>query len=224
MNSKVQHSRLVIADDHTLVRAGMRALLEKMPNVEVVGEASNGRDTLALVATQSPDIVLMDVTMPGLNGLEVTARLATQAPSVKVIILSMHESEEYYWRALRAGASGYLLKKAAIAELETAIEEVMRGGVYLSREMSARLLKRFPLPLHPVARLKSPLEQLSERQREILQLLVEGQNTKQIADLLKLSPKTVEYHRAKLMHGLGVHDIPGLVRLALREGIISHDN
>ena len=222
MNPPAHSVRVVLADDHTLVRAGMRALLEKLPGVEVVGEANDGREALTLVKRLRPDVVLMDITMPGLNGLEAAARIAVEFKESRVIILSMHDNEEYYWRALKAGAAGYLLKKAATAELATALQRVLRGEIYLSREVSSRLLKKFPW--QGAVDRKSPLEQLTARQREILQLIAEGQNTKGIADLLKVSPKTVEYHRMKLMAGLNVHDIPGLVRFALRVGLIPQES
>ena len=222
MSTPVKPIRLILADDHTLVRAGVRALLEKVPGVEVVGEAGDGREVLNLVKQHRPDVVLMDITMPGLNGLEAAARIAKEFAEVRVIILSMHNNEEYYWRALKAGASGYLLKKAAIAELETALQRVVNGEVYLSREISERLLKKFSVS--GIAHRKSPLEQLTDRQREVLQLIAEGQNTKGIAELLMVSPKTVEYHRMKLMDCLNVHDIPGLVRFALRVGLIAHES
>jgi DNA-binding NarL/FixJ family response regulator len=214
--------RLILADDHTLVRAGIRSLLEQLPGVQVVGEADDGRQVLDLVKQHQPDVVLMDISMPGLNGLEAAARIAKEYSQVRVIILSMHNNEEYYWRALKSGAAGYLLKKAATAELETALQQVLQGEIYLSQEISARLLKK--LPLAGLADRKSPLEQLTSRQREILQLIAEGQNTKQIGEILKVSPKTVEYHRMKLMDGLNVHDIPGLVRFALRTGLIPQEN
>jgi len=222
MNKPLKPIRVILADDHTLVRAGLRALLEKLPGVEVVGEAGDGREVLNLVKLHRPDVVLMDISMPGLNGLEAAARMARDFPEVRVIILSMHNNEEYYWRALKAGAAGYLLKKAATAELETALQRVVHGEVYLSREISARLLKKFPAG--GIADRKSPLEQLTGRQREILQLIAEGQNTKQIAEILKVSPKTVEYHRMKLMDRLNVHDVPGLVRFALRVGLLPQES
>jgi DNA-binding NarL/FixJ family response regulator len=222
MSASQKMIRVILADDHTLVRAGIRALLERLPGVEVVAEADDGREALALVEQHRPDVVLLDVTMPGLNGIEAAARIAKDFAATRVLILSMHGNEEYYWRALKAGASGYLLKKAAMAELETALQQVMAGEIYLSQEISARLLKRFPG--RGAAEPKSPLEQLTGRQREILQLIAEGQNTKQIADLLKVSPKTVEYHRMKLMDTLNVHDIPGLVRFALRVGLVTPEN
>jgi len=218
MNMPLKLIRVILADDHTLVRAGIRALLEKLPDVAVVAEASDGRELLKLALAHQPDVVLMDVAMPGLNGLEATGRLLKALPKTRVIILSMHHNEEYVWRALKANAAGYLLKKAATAELETALRSVVRGEIYLSQEISSRLPKNFALD--GIASRKSPLEQLTGRQREILQLIAEGQNTKQIAELLKVSPKTVEYHRMKLMAGLNVHDVPGLVRFALRVGLI----
>jgi len=213
--------RVILADDHTLVRAGIRALLEKLPGVEVVGEADDGREVLTLVELHGPDVVLMDISMPRLNGLEASARIAKEFPAVRVIILSMHSNEEYYWRALQSGAAGYLLKKAATAELEVALQRVVHGEIFLSREISARLLKK--MPANGIAGRKSPLEKLTDRQREVLQLIAEGQNTKSIAELLKVSPKTVEYHRMKLMTGLNMYDIPGLVRFALRSGLVSHE-
>jgi DNA-binding NarL/FixJ family response regulator len=214
--------RIILADDHTLVRAGIRALLEKLSGVQVVGEADDGREVLKLVATLRPDVVLIDIAMPGLNGLEATARLAKEFPDVRVIILSMHHNEEYVWRALEAGANGYLLKKAATAELATALQRVAQKEIYLSREISSRLPKTFFLD--GVARRKTPLEQLTSRQREILQLIAEGQNTKGIAETLSISPKTVEYHRVKLMECLNVHDITGLVRFAMRVGLLPQES
>jgi len=213
--------RIVMADDHPLVRAGMRAELERLADIEVLGEAADGRAALEMIKAKRPDLVFMDISMPGLNGLETTARITKEFPRVKVIILSRHENEDYYWQALRAGACGYVLKKAAIAELATALRRVMAGEIYLSRDISARLLKKFPL--HQIAHSKSPLEQLTTRQREILQLIAEGQTTKGTALVLRISPKTVEYHRSKLMERLDLHDIPALVRFALRSGLITQE-
>jgi DNA-binding NarL/FixJ family response regulator len=219
MNKTVKPVHVILADDHTLVRAGIRALLEKLPDVKVVGEADDGREVLDLVKAQRPDVVLLDIAMPGLNGLEAAERMARDFPGVKIIILSMHHNEEYVLRALKAGAAGYLLKKAATAELATALQEVVRGEIYLSREI--KLHKNFPFS--GITGRKSPLEQLTGRQREILQLIAEGQNTKGIGEILKVSPKTIEYHRLKLMACLNVHDIPGLVRFALRVGLIPEE-
>jgi DNA-binding NarL/FixJ family response regulator len=213
--------RIILADNHPIVRAGIRAELERMQGVEVVGEANDGREAVELVRTLKPTLVFMDITMPVLNGLEATERITRVWPQVRVIILSRHENEEYFWGALKRGASGYLLKRAAIAELESAVERVTKGEIYLSKEISAQLVKKFPTQQAALA--KSPLEQLTDRQREILQLIAEGQTTKAIALILKVSPKTVEYHRAKLMERLNIFDIPGLVRFALREKMISHE-
>ena len=221
MSNPVKSVRVMLADDHTLVRAGIRALLEKLPGVEVVGEADDGREVLKLIKLHRPDIVLMDIAMPGLNGLEAAARMAKEFPDVRVIILSMHHNEEYVWQALKAGAAGYLLKKAATAELATALQHVAHGQVYLSQEISTRLLKKFSL--QAIGDRKSPLEQLTGRQREILQLIAEGQNTKQIGEILKVSPKTVEYHRMKLMECLNIHDVPGLVRFAMQAGLLPQE-
>jgi len=225
IQKRVNHSlkpvQVILADDHTLVRAGIRALLEKLPGVTVIGEAGDGRAVLNLVKLSPPDVVLMDIAMPGLNGLEAAERMARDFPSVRVIILTMLDNEEYVLRALKAGAAGYLLKKSATAELEVALHQVLRGEIYISREISAPLNKK--ISLHDLAGRKSALERLTGRQREVLQLIAEGQNTKGIGHILKVSPKTVEYHRLKLMDSLKLHDISGLVRFALRVGLIPEE-
>lgn len=209
--------RILLADDHTLMRAGIRSLLEKIPGVEVVGEAADGREALALVRAHLPNVVLMDIAMSGLNGLEATARVVKEFPQVRVIILSMHANEEYVLQTLRTGASGYLLKDSATAELELAIQAVARGDTYLSPAISKRVIDDY---LSRVNGEKSPLDQLTPRQREILQLIAEGKSTKEIAFLLNVSIKTVETHRLQLMDRLGIHDIPGLVRHAMRLGLV----
>jgi DNA-binding NarL/FixJ family response regulator len=214
--------RVVLADDHPIVRAGIREALKEIPGVDVIAEASDGREAIELVKSLQPDVVFMDISMPGLNGLEAAERILKAFPQVRIIILSRHDSEEYYWRALQVGASGYLLKKAAIAELKAAVQRVTGGEIYLSREISARL--RDQLPLQRIAHARNPAEQLTARQREILQLIAEGQTTKAIALILKISAKTVEYHRAKLMQSLNIFDIPGLVRFALRARLISQES
>jgi DNA-binding NarL/FixJ family response regulator len=214
--------RVVLADDHPIVRAGIREALKVIPGVEVIAEASDGREAIELVKSLQPDVVFMDISMPGLNGLEAAERILKAFPQVRIIILSRHDSEEYYWRALQVGASGYLLKKAAITELKAAVQRVTGGEIYLSREISARL--RDQLPLQRIAHARNPAEQLTARQREILQLIAEGQTTKAIALILKISAKTVEYHRAKLMQSLNIFDIPGLVRFALRARLISQES
>jgi DNA-binding NarL/FixJ family response regulator len=220
-NNSKEPIRVLLADDHPIVRAGIRSELKKIPGVQLVGEANDGREVLALLPSLQPAIVFMDISMHGLNGLETTERITKEFPKVRVIILSMHQNEEYFWHALKAGAAGYLLKKAATTELATALERVLAGEIYLTKELSNRLLKR--LPLQQIAHQKTPLQRLTSRQREILQLIAEGQTTKAIALILKVSPKTVEYHRAKLMERLNIFDIPGLVRFALQSGLISQD-
>ncbi len=221
MNNPDEPLRIVLADDHPIVRAGIRAELEKLPDVVLIGEASDGREALELIRKHQPNLVFMDISMKSMNGIEATGRVTREFPQVRVIILSVHENEEYFWQALKAGASGYLLKKAATAELSTALRRVARGEIYLTTEMSNRMVKK--LPLQQLAHQKSPLEKLTARQREILQLIAEGQTTKAIGLILNVSPKTVEYHRAKLMERLNIFDIPGLVRFALQSGLISQD-
>jgi DNA-binding NarL/FixJ family response regulator len=210
--------RILLADDHALVRAGIRTLLEKIPNVEVVGEASTGRQALEMLKTRLPNLVFMDIAMAELGGLEALPRITKDFPGVRVIILSAHANEEYVIRALRGGAAAYMLKDAATAELEFAITSVSEDKTYLSPSISRPVidsyLKRVGGPL-------SPLEQLTPRQREILQLIAEGRNTKDIASELNISVKTIESHRLQLMERLNIHDIPGLVRYAIRSGLVS---
>jgi DNA-binding NarL/FixJ family response regulator len=220
MSSSDKPITVILADDHPIVRAGIRAELEKLPNLRVAAEADDGRQAVELVALHNPDVVYMDISMHGLNGLEATTRISRDHPKVRVIILSMHQSEEYFWQALRAGAAGYLLKKAATAEISIALEQVLGGEVFLSKEISNRLVQRLPAQ---IARQKRPIDQLTERQREILQLIAEGQTTKAIALILNISAKTVEYHRMRLMEQLNIFDIPGLVRFALQSGLISQE-
>lgn len=211
--------RVLLADDHTLVRAGIRSLAERIPGVQVVGEAGNGREALDLIRSQRPDLVVMDITMASLNGLEAAARVSKEFPTVKIIILSMHSSEAYVLQALRAGAVGYLLKDAATTELDIALQAVARGETYLSPAISKRVIENFLRRGGGT----DPLAQLTPRQREILQLIAEGRSTKEIAFTLHLSVKTVETHRAQLMERLEIRDVPGLVRYAMRTGLISSE-
>jgi DNA-binding NarL/FixJ family response regulator len=212
--------RILLADDHALVRAGIRTLLEKIPNVEVVGEASTGRQALEMVKTTLPNLVLMDIAMAELGGLEALPRITKDFPGVKVIILSAHANEEYVIRALRNAAAGYMLKDAATAELELAIRSVSEDKTYLSPSISRTVIDSY---LERVGGPLSPLEQLTSRQREILQSIAEGKNTKEIASDLDISFKTVESHRLQLMERLNIHDIPGLVRYAIRTGLVSSE-
>jgi DNA-binding NarL/FixJ family response regulator len=215
---KITH--VLLADDHVLVRAGIRTLLEKIPNVKVVAEAASGREALEMVKTKLPDLVLMDIAMADLNGLDALSRIAKDFPDVKVMILSAHANEEYVIRALRSGAAGYMLKDAATAELELAVSSVREGKTYLSPSISRTAIDSY---LERMGDVVSPLEQLTSRQREILQLIGEGKNTKQIAFNLEISIKTVESHRLQLMERLRIHDVPGLVRFAIRTGLVSAD-
>src|SRR6266550_5177248 len=210
--------RIILVDNHPIVRAGIRAELEAIPSVKMVGEANDGREALALLKSQPAHLVFMYISMPRLNGLETTLRITKEFPNVRVIILSRHDDEQYFWHALKAGAVGYLVKGAAVAELRSAVHRVMAGEIYVSRGLSARLAKNFQS--QKPTQNRGPLETLTTRQREILQLIAEGQTTKAIALLLRVSPKTVEYHRAQLMNRLGIFDVSGLVRFALRSGVI----
>ncbi len=210
--------RALLADDHTLVRAGIRGLLQGLPGVEVVGEAEDGPEALRLAESLRPDVVLLDIGMPGLNGLEVAGRLAALDPSIRVLILSMHTSEEYVLRALRAGCAGYLLKRSAVSELEVAVRAVARGETYLSPAVSKQVVDDY---VGRTGGATDPIEALTARQREILQLVAEGNTSKEIAERLGLSLKTVEAHRAQIMERLGVRDLAGLVRFAVRVGLVA---
>jgi DNA-binding NarL/FixJ family response regulator len=216
----VSNLRIVLVEDHALVRAGIRSLLEKLADLEVVAEAGDGRTALTLIAQHQPDVVLMDIKMAGLNGLEATARIVRELPGVRVVILSMYANEEYVVQALRTGASGYLLKDAGTAELEVAVRAAARGETYLSPAISRRMIQDY---LQVVGGEGGALEQLTPRQREVLQLVAEGNSVKEIAQLLHVSVKTVETHRAQLMERLDIHDVAGLVRYAIRVGLVAPD-
>jgi DNA-binding NarL/FixJ family response regulator len=210
--------RVVLADDHALVRAGIRALLEKLPGIEVVGEADNGRQALELIKATSTNLILLDISMAELGGLEALPRIVRDFPAAKVLILSGHANEEYVLRALRCGAAGYMVKEAAAEELELAIKAVTQGKTYLSPLVSRTVVESY---LDRAAGDEGPIEQLTPRQREVLQLIAEGKNTKEIAGTLDISVKTVEAHRLQLMARLNIHDVPGLVRYAVRSGLVS---
>jgi DNA-binding NarL/FixJ family response regulator len=212
--------RVLIVDDHALVRAGLRALLDKLPDVAVIGEAGDGREALKITTRDLPDIVLMDIAMAGLNGLEATRRIIEKFPGIHVIILSMYSDEEYVWQALRSGAEGYLLKGASLAELELAIKSVARGENYLSPPISRSVVLDY---IRRAGGAPSQLEKLTPRQVEILQLVAEGHTTKQIALTLRINIKTVESHRKELMARLGVRDVASLVKLAVKLGLIRLD-
>jgi DNA-binding NarL/FixJ family response regulator len=212
--------RVMLADDHALFRAGIRSLLLAIEGVEIVGEARDGHEALRMVAERKPDVVLLDVALPELNGIEVAERLRDQ-PATRVLMLSMFANEEYVLRSLRAGAAGYLLKDSSVVELEAALRSVADGGSYLSPAVSGHVLAAYVRRVGEEGGSAEPT--LTPRQREVLQLIAEGHGTKAIAARLCLSAKTVETHRAQLMERLGIHDVAGLVRYAIRAGIVSAD-
>ena len=208
--------RVLLVDDHALVRAGMKSLLRDIEGVEVVGEASDGAEALAIAGRERPDAVLLDIAMKGMSGLETAARFRELHPGVKVLILSMHASEEYVLQALRAGVVAYLIKDSATAELELALRSVMRGETYLSPAISRQVVEGYVQRVGVGA----GDDPLTPRQREVLKRVAEGRSTKEIAFYLGLSVKTVETHRAQIMERLGIRDVAGLVRYALRTRLI----
>jgi len=212
--------RILLVDDHLLIRASLRSLLTEFVGIEVVGEAGDGREAVDMAERLQPDVVLMDISMAGLNGLEATRLIRKEFPLIQVIVLSMHAGERQVLQALRAGAGGYILKESAPRELELAIESVARGKLFLSPAISRQVIEVF---LGHLGEQADPLDQLTPRQREILQLIAEGHSSKQIAHRLDASVKTIESHRASLMERLGIHDIAGLVRYAIRQGLVSPD-
>ncbi len=209
--------RVLLVDDHTLVRSGIRALLETLPQIEVVGEASNGREALVLASRRRPNVVLMDVAMPEFDGIETLKRMRKVSPQTRVLMLSMHANDEYVRQTVRDGAGGYLLKDVAATELEAAVAAVARGEMYLSPALRARhaSLGRAGAP--------RPLIELSRRQREVLRLIAEGRKTKEVAAALNVSVKTVETHRMQLMKRLDIHNVAGLVRYAIRYGLVTSE-
>jgi DNA-binding NarL/FixJ family response regulator len=212
--------RIVLAEDHELVRAGLKRLIADLPGLEVVGEAAGGREALALVGRLMPDVIVLDVSMPELGGLHVVARIAAEHPGTRVLMLSMHDSEEYVWQALRAGAAGYVLKDASPLELELAIRAVARGGSYLSPAVSRHVVRDY---VRGAATARGSADRLTRRQTEIIQLIAGGSTNAEIARSLGVSVKTVESHRSELMDRLGIHDVAGLVRYAVRVGLVSSD-
>ena len=211
-----RNSRVVLADDHTLVRAGIRSLLQEFDGIDVVGEAGDGATALRIVETRRPDVVLLDIGMPGMSGLEVASRLVKLDASIRTVMLSIHRSEEYVMEALRAGAVGYLVKDSAVAELEIAVRTVARGDRYLSPAIARADVEE---ELGPTLATADAYASLTPRQREVLQLVAVGKTSKEIASQLGLSYRTVDVHRMLLMRRLNVHDVTGLVRFALRAGL-----
>ncbi len=201
--------RVLLAEDHYLVRMGFCALIEELDGMTMVAEAKDGRTALRLIAKHCPDVALMDISMPGLNGLEATRQISRDFPDVRVIMLSMHSDEHYVSNALQAGATGYLLKSSTLIEFESAIRAVARGETYFCSEVANR------------TRGEHSSRQLTSRQREVLQLLAEGNTTREIATILHISPKTVEAHRNNIMSRLDIHNLPGLVKYAIRSGVVA---
>ena len=216
--AEMEPIRLIVADDHALIRVGFRTLLQSIPGFELVGEASDGKEALELVERLRPHVLLTDIAMPNMNGLTLAQHVTRDFPDVKVIIVSMHSNEEFVGQAIRAGAVGYLLKDADSVELQFAINSVVRGESYLTPAVSKQMMTSY-IQLLDEGQSSVP-DPLTPRQREILRLIAEGQSTKSIARILEISAKTVETHRAQIMERLSIHDIPGLVRHAMRIGLV----
>jgi DNA-binding NarL/FixJ family response regulator len=211
---------VLLADDHTIIREGLRSLLEGPGNIEVIGEAEDGREAMRQVEQLRPDVVLMDIAMPGLNGLEATRQIKRRFPEVKVLILTMHTAEEYIAQILRAGASGYVVKRAAVTELVAAIQAVHRGNAFLSPAISEKVIEGY-LKQAPPGDESERYNPLTEREREVLQLIAEGCTSREIAERLVITENTVRAHRANLMSKLGLHNTAELTQYALRKGFIN---
>jgi len=212
--------RILLADDHVVMRTGLRALLERQPNLEVVGESENGREAIELVASLKPDVVVMDVGMPVLNGIEATKTIVTQHPTTAVVILSMYVDESYIMRALKAGARGYLLKDSAPADLLGAIQAVSQNKSFFSPKVSRILAEDYVRVLKQKGAVDS-YDLLTSREREILQLIAEGKANKEVAAALNISPYTVETHRSHILEKLNLHNPAELILYAVRKGLIS---
>ena len=207
-----------LADDHTVVRDGLRLLLEAQGGITVVGDAADGRETVRQVKRLRPDVVVMDIAMPELNGIEAAQQIRESCPATQVIILSMYADKEHISRALQAGAKGFVMKESAGKEVVEAVLTVRSGRHFLSRQISETMIDNY-VHLRKTTQIKSPLEQLSPREREVLQLVVEGKSSAEIAEILHLSTKTVETYRSRLMQKLGISDLPSLVKFAIQHGL-----
>lgn len=207
--------KILLADDHAVVRDGLRVLLEAQRDLAVVGVAADGREAVRLTLEHQPDVVVMDIAMPDLNGIDAAQQILETAPTTQVIILSMHSTPEHIFRALQAGARGYLLKESAGAEVVTAVRVVHNGQRYLSQKIADAMIDAY-IEQRQVA---SPLDSLSGREREILQLIVEGKSSAQVAQILSLSIKTIESYRSRLMQKLNINDLPSLVKFAIQHGL-----
>jgi DNA-binding NarL/FixJ family response regulator len=212
--------RILLADDHTVVRDGLRALLEKQADMAVVAEAGDGRDSVRLAEQHAPDVVIMDIAMPNMNGIEATRRIVAACPKTSVVILSMHQDESYVLRSLKAGAKGYLLKDSLRSDVIDAIRSVAQGRSFLTRKVSRILQEDYIRQLERRG-LDDSYDLLTDREREVLQLIAEGRTNKEAANLLNVSLTTVETHRTHILQKLGLHSIPELILYAVRKGIIS---
>ena len=216
-------TRILVADDHTLIRKGIVELLAAQPDMEVVAEAGNGREAIDKAAAAAPDLVLMDIGMPELNGLEATQEIKNRFPDVRVLMLTMHDREDYLFQALRAGAAGYILKGADVQDLLAAIRSVQAGGIYLYPTVTAKVLGDF-LRRVESGEDQGSLEGLTEREREVLKLIAQGKTTAEIAQLLVLSPHTVQTHRDHIMEKLNLHRKAELIKYAIRKGLVTSDS
>lgn len=212
--------RILLAEDHAVMRTGLRLVLERQRDFQVVGEASDGREAVALAQQHKPDVILMDIGMPNLNGIEAARQITTSLPQVSVVILSMHSDEAYVLRALKAGARGYLLKESAESDLIAAIRAVVNGKAFFSPAVSRMLVEDYVRQLQD-REIEDSYELLTGREREVLQLIAEGKSNKEIANMLNLSLYTVESHRGNLMEKLNLHTVPELILYAVRKGVIS---
>jgi DNA-binding NarL/FixJ family response regulator len=216
-------ARIVLVEDHALVRSGIRALLESAPQIQVVGEASNGREAIAMAADLLPDLVLMDAAMPDLNGIEATRQILAEHPGIKIIILSMHADQQYVFEAMKAGAKGYVLKSSAFSELIAAIKDVARGRTYLSQQLTEAVVSDYARRASGGYR-TSDLDKLTAREREVIQLVAEGRSSAEVAEMLHISVRTVETHRHNVMEKLNIRSIAALTKFAIRHGLCSlHD-
>ncbi len=211
---------ILIADDHAIVRHGLRTLLEEQPDFQVVGEAVNGREARQLVDQLLPEVVILDIAMPELNGLDAMSQIYEQHPDIQAIILSMHASPEYVYHALKAGARGYLVKESVVTEVVEAVSAVHDGRLYLSQKVSNIMLEDY-FAQHDLTQADSPLMRLSTREREIIQMVAEGKSSAEIAQILSVSPRTVKTYRLRIMQKLGLKDLPSLVKFAIKHGLTS---